>query len=139
MQQWSEASDLPALAGFCQLLADTPAALRIVFIHAEPRSILSPVRHVLDDYDTTLETFSESHPIERYGVLVLFLQVACARFDLFGDLSHHLGSERGFCRHWLGSVSAVYTLHSLDDAGKTAVNGWIGGLFGEGISDELIK
>jgi len=120
-------------------LTDAPSTLDVVFLYIEPREVLGPVREVLDSYDTTLESFGESHPIERYGALVVWLQVVLARFDLYEDLSYHLGVSSGFCRHWLSSISAVYTVHTLDDQGKAAVGGWVGGLFGEGISDELIK
>lgn len=123
----------------CQALADTPSALDVLFLYVEPRGILSPVRQVLDGYDTSLESFGESHPIERYGALAVWLQVVLARFGLYEDLGYHLGATAGFCVHWVGSVGAVYALQGLDEEGRAAVGGWIGGLFGEGISDELIK
>lgn len=41
--------------------------------------------------------------------------------------------------HWLPSASAVYGLPSLNDDAKAAVQGWVGALFGEGISDELMQ
>ena len=59
--------------------------------------------------------------------------------QFYRDLSRHLGSSAGFFAHWLPSCSAVYPLSSLDQAGTLALQGWVGGLFGEGISDELMQ
>lgn len=139
IQQHAQSSDLASLTYLCQTLITAPSALDVLFVYVEPHELLSPVRQLLDGYDATLESFGESHPIERYGALAVWLQVVLARHGLYEDLSCHLGAGSGFCVHWLGSVSSVYALQGLEEEGKAAVGGWIGGLFGEGISDELIK
>lgn len=62
-----------------------------------------------------------------------------SKLQLYSDLPRHLGSDKGFFVHWLPSAPAVYPLQGLDDESKSAVDGWVEGLFGEGISDDLMQ
>lgn len=59
--------------------------------------------------------------------------------QLYAGLPCHLGTSKGFFALWLPSAPAVYPLQGLDDESKAAVHGWVEGLFGEGISDELMQ
>ncbi|GAA5910058.1 hypothetical protein JCM5296_007009 [Sporobolomyces johnsonii] len=134
----AQAANLPSLADLCDALGEVPHALDIVFLHAAPRDILPSIREVLDSFDTSQDDFGDSNVIERYGRLVLFVQIVVSRFGLSDNLAYHLGSSTSFFARWLPTTAAVYTLPSLDDEGRTAVAGWIGALFGEGISDDLM-
>ncbi|GAA5931433.1 hypothetical protein JCM1841_001666 [Sporobolomyces salmonicolor] len=134
----AQGADLPSLADLCDTLGEVPHALDIIFLHAAPRDVLPPIREVLDSFDTSQDDFGDNNAIERYGRLVLFVQIVVSRFSLLENLAHHLGSSTSFFARWLPTSSAVYTLPSLDDEGRTAVAGWIGALFGEGISDDLM-
>lgn len=51
--------DLVALSTLTQTVIDMPYVLDVVFIHLEPRELLSPVREFLDQFDTSLENFGE--------------------------------------------------------------------------------
>ncbi|ORY69177.1 mediator complex subunit Med5-domain-containing protein [Leucosporidium creatinivorum] len=130
--------DLVGLSALCKTILDVPDVLEVAFLHLEPREILSPVREFLDQFDTSLENFGDGHPIEGYGKVVLFIETVLSRFKLYADLPRHLGSSKGFFVHWLPSAPAVYPLQGLDEESKLAVDGWVEGLFGEGISDELM-
>lgn len=96
--------------------------------------------------------------MEGYGKVVLFLKTVLSRFQvkhqplfvpfqhshsaatqLYSDLPRHLGANTGFFVHWLPSAPAVYPLQGLDDESKSAIDGWVEGLFGEGISDDLMQ
>lgn len=59
--------------------------------------------------------------------------------QLNSNLPASLGCHRGFCVQWLPATPPVYTLSALDDEARTAVKGWLEGLFGDGISDELMQ
>lgn len=59
--------------------------------------------------------------------------------QLHANLAHHLGSTTSFFTRWLPSCSAVFALSTLSDEERSVVSGWIGALFGEGISDDLMQ
>ncbi|KDE05358.1 hypothetical protein MVLG_04271 [Microbotryum lychnidis-dioicae p1A1 Lamole] len=130
--------DIPGLSNICSVLVEQPSILSIVFLHVQPFLVLSPIRSLLDTFGSSLENLGYDDPSTGYGVVLLFLQVVVSRHGLQTDLSHHLGSRRGFLVQWLLSISATYSLTSLDDDARATVNGWIQALFGDGISDELM-
>ncbi|GAA5975572.1 hypothetical protein JCM5350_002653 [Sporobolomyces pararoseus] len=134
----AQSSDLDALAHFCDALIQDPSTLEIVFAHEEPRKILEPIRETLDSLDTAQDNFGESNLIERYGNLVVVVEIVVHRFRLIDNLSYHLGSSQSFLNTWIPSSSAAYSLSSLDEEGRTAVAGFIAALFGDGISDDLM-
>ncbi|GAA6007017.1 hypothetical protein JCM11491_001479 [Sporobolomyces phaffii] len=138
MTAHAQSSDLDALSIFCDALIQDPATLEIVFVHEEPRKLLAPIRETLDSFDTAQDNFGESNLIERYGNLVVFIQVVVHRFELADNLGYHLGSSQSFLSSWIPSSSAAYTLSSLGEEGRTAVAGFIAALFGDGISDDLM-
>ncbi|GAA5934844.1 uncharacterized protein JCM15063_003082 [Sporobolomyces koalae] len=131
-------SDLDALTALCDALLQDTTALQIVFVHEHPRTLLAPIRDTLDTLDTAQDNFGESNLVERYGNLVLFVQVVVQRFELVDNLSYHLGSSASFLNSWIPTSSAAYALSALDAESKTAVAGFIGALFGDGISDDLM-
>lgn len=55
------------------------------------------------------------------------------------ESSVSLGARKGFCVQWLSASNAAYTLQALDEESRASVKGWIEGLFGDGISDELMQ
>ncbi|GAA5948530.1 hypothetical protein JCM3775_004170, partial [Rhodotorula graminis] len=134
----STSHDIVGLSTVCDALVDHRDALAVLLVHVEAREVLGPVRAVLDEVDTSQDDFGDGNPIERYGGLVLFVQLVARRFKLHSDLAHHLGSASSFVTTWLPSCSAVYALSTLSDDERSVVSGWIGALFGEGISDDLM-
>ncbi|BGP34437.1 hypothetical protein JCM10296v2_006257 [Rhodotorula toruloides] len=134
----AQSADLAGLADLCDALAENKDAMSVTVLHIEPRELLRPVRQVLDSFDTTQENSDDVNPIERYGSLVLFVQLAVSRFKLLDNLAYHLDSSSSFIATWLPSASAVYALSTVTDDERNAVSGWIGALFGEGISDDLM-
>ncbi|BGP26781.1 hypothetical protein JCM10295v2_005741 [Rhodotorula toruloides] len=134
----AQSADLAGLTDLCDVLAENKDAMSVVFLHIEPRELLRPVRHVLDSFDTSQENSDDINPIERYGSLVLFVQLAADRFKLLDNLAYHLDSSTSFITSWLRSASAVYAISTMSDDERNVVSGWIGALFGEGISDDLM-
>ncbi|BGP00452.1 hypothetical protein JCM10021v2_004137 [Rhodotorula toruloides] len=134
----AQSADLAGLADLCDALAESKDAMSVIFLHVEPRELLRPVRQVLDSFDTTQENSDDVNPIERYGSLVLFVQLVVSRFKLLDNLAYHLDSSSSFVATWLPSASAVYAVSTMTDDERNAVSGWIGALFGEGISDDLM-
>ncbi|CDR45899.1 RHTO0S11e06128g1_1 [Rhodotorula toruloides] len=134
----AQSADLAGLADLCDTLAENKDAMSVVFLHVEPRELLRPVRQVLDSFDTTQENSDDVNPIERYGSLVLFVQLVVSRFKLLDNLAYHLDSSSSFIATWLPCASAVYATSTMMDDERNAVSGWIGALFGEGISDDLM-
>ncbi|GAA5953116.1 hypothetical protein JCM3765_007417 [Sporobolomyces pararoseus] len=134
----AQSSDLDALAHFCDALIQDSSTLEVVFAHEEPRKILVPIRETLDSLDTAQDNFGESNLIERYGNLVVVVEIVVHRFGLIDNLSYHLGSSRSFLSSWIPSSSTAYNLSALDEEGRTAVAGFIAALFGDGISDDLM-
>ncbi|GAA6058794.1 hypothetical protein JCM10212_001910 [Sporobolomyces blumeae] len=138
LSSYAESSDLHALAVICTALLDNPAILQILFVHVPPCTLLSPIRATLDSFDTSQDNFGESNLIERFGSLVLFVQLVVYRFKLSDDLSYHLGSSHSFLASWIPTSSAAHALPALDEDSRAAVGGFIGALFGDGISDDLM-
>ncbi|GAA5903364.1 uncharacterized protein JCM6883_004982 [Sporobolomyces salmoneus] len=134
----AQSTDPDALAHFCDALIQDPQTLEVVFVHEEPRRFLGPIRETLDSLDTAQDNFGESNLIERYGNLVVVVEIVVHRFELVDNLSHHLGSSQSFLSSWIPTSSAAYSLQSLDEEGRTAVAGFISALFGDGISDDLM-
>ncbi|GAA5836468.1 hypothetical protein JCM9279_000400 [Rhodotorula babjevae] len=134
----STSHDVVGLSTVCDALVEHRDALAVLLLHVEAREVLGPVRAVLDEIDTSQDDFGDGNPIERYGGLVLFVQLVASRFKLQSNLAHHLGSASSFFTTWLPSCSAVYALSTLSDDERSVVSGWIGALFGEGISDDLM-
>ncbi|GAA5892443.1 hypothetical protein JCM8208_005823 [Rhodotorula glutinis] len=134
----STSHDIVGLSTMCDALVDHREPLAVLLVHVEARDVLGPVRAVLDEVDTSQDDFDDGNPIERYGGLVLFVQLVASRFKLHSNLAHHLGSTSSFFTTWLPSCSAVYALSTLSDDERSVVSGWIGALFGEGISDDLM-
>ncbi|BGP13390.1 hypothetical protein JCM10213_008549 [Rhodosporidiobolus nylandii] len=130
--------DLHNLATTCETLFSTPDALSVILLHIEPKDLLAPVRKVLDELDMQQNDFGEENSSERYGVLVLFVEIVVARFNLSSNLAYHLGSSSSFFAAWFPSSSATYPLSIMTDEERAAVSGWIAALFGEGISDDLM-
>lgn len=141
IDQAAQSADLPFLVKFCHLLLDTAHVLDVVFVYLEPWQVLGPVRQVLDECDLGEQALDETdtRPIERWGSLSLFLQLALARFELWADFTRHLGADSGFCAHWITSASAAHSLAALDDEARSALKAWLGGLFSEGIEESLIQ
>lgn len=55
-------------------------------------------------------------------------------------MAHSLGDGgNGFLPEWILSSSCTRPLESLDQVCASTLNDWISALFGEGISDELMK
>ncbi|BGP42471.1 hypothetical protein JCM10449v2_006476 [Rhodotorula kratochvilovae] len=133
----ASSNDLPGFAILCDTILENSDALAILLLHVEPHALLAPVRELLDSVDTSQDDFGDN-PIERYGSLVLFLQLIASRFKLHSNLAYHLGSASSFFTRWLPSSSAVYALSTMTDEERSTVSGWIGALFGEGISDDLM-
>ncbi|GAA5990772.1 hypothetical protein JCM11641_002033 [Rhodosporidiobolus odoratus] len=134
----SSPPDLHNLASFCETLSQDADVLGVLLLHIQPRQILAPLRRVIDDFDPAQSDFSEENSTERYGTLVVFVQLVVARFGLDANLAYHLGSASSFLVGWLPSSAATYPLSILSDEERTAVSGWIAALFGEGISDDLM-
>ncbi|KAM0753502.1 hypothetical protein T439DRAFT_322399 [Meredithblackwellia eburnea MCA 4105] len=139
IESWTRDHDLSTLASMCSALGTLPYTLDVMFLFIEPRAILKPVCEFLEAFDAAVENFGEGHPIERFGAIVLFLQIAVSRFALHRDLPHHLGGGNGFFCRWIPSISVVYALSDLDEEAKSVVDGWVADLFGEGISDDLMQ
>lgn len=59
VHSFSQNLDLVGLSTLCQTILDTPYVLDVVFLHLEPKELLSPVREFLDQFDTSLENFGE--------------------------------------------------------------------------------
>ncbi|GAA5995704.1 uncharacterized protein JCM10292_004693 [Rhodotorula paludigena] len=134
----AQSNDLPGLAFACDVLVEHRDALAVLLLHIEPVELLSPVRELLDSVDTSQDSFGDSNPIERYGSLVLFLEIVVHRFKLHDNLARHLGQSTSFFVSWLPASSAVFALPTLSDDERSTISGWIGALFGEGISDDLM-
>ncbi|GAA5953706.1 hypothetical protein JCM8115_004126 [Rhodotorula mucilaginosa] len=134
----SENADITGLANLCEVVMSHKDELAVMFLHIEPHELLRPVRELLDARDPSQDDANDSSVMERYGMLVLFLQVTVERFELSHDLAKHLGSTSSFFVAWLRASSAVYTLTNISDEERHTISGWIGALFGEGISDELM-
>ncbi|GAA5864302.1 hypothetical protein JCM3774_002745 [Rhodotorula dairenensis] len=134
----SESADITGLADLCEVLMALRDELAVMFLHVEPRELLRPVRQLLDATDPSQDDANDSSVMERYGMLVLFLQITVKRFQLGHDLAKHLDSTTSFFVSWLRATSAVYTLTNISDEERHTISGWIGALFGEGISDELM-
>ncbi|GAA5903605.1 hypothetical protein JCM6882_002999 [Rhodosporidiobolus microsporus] len=134
----SSPPDLPNLSTTCEMLVESPDFLSVLFLHIEPREVLEPVRRVLDSFDVAQDDYGDNNAVERYGVLVLFLQTAVSRFGLYSNLAYHHGSAASFFTSWVTSASATYPLAVMTDEERSAVSGWIAALFGEGISDDLM-
>ncbi|GAA6007271.1 hypothetical protein JCM10207_001566 [Rhodosporidiobolus poonsookiae] len=134
--------DLFTLAHLCESLAAKRETLEVVFLYVEPKEVLSPLRSVLDGFEAGEgqgeEYGGENNPTERYGALVLFVQVVVNRFQLCDNLAYHLGSTTSFFTSFLPSSTATYALSVMSDDERAAVSGWIAALFGEGISDDLM-
>ncbi|GAA5821810.1 hypothetical protein JCM3770_002900 [Rhodotorula araucariae] len=133
----TSSNDLHGLAILCDTVLENTDALAVLLLHVEPRALLAPVRELLDSVDTSQDD-SGDNPIERYGSLVLFLQLVVNRFKLHTNLAYHLGSATSFFTRWLPSCSAVFALSTMTDDERSTVSGWISALFGEGISDDLM-
>ncbi|KAK4048834.1 hypothetical protein OIO90_005642 [Microbotryomycetes sp. JL221] len=131
--------NLQQLALLIELLVREPAIVEAVFCHARPYEILSPFRESLDALDKTFDSFGDGTPLEAFGKVLLCLQIILERHQLLDDVARHLGSSSSFFSKWMPSKAAVYPLEELSQASKAAVDDWIEGLFGEGISDELMS
>ncbi|GAA6036533.1 hypothetical protein JCM8097_003551 [Rhodosporidiobolus ruineniae] len=133
----SSPPDLPNLASTCEILSEDKDSLAVLLLHVEPKEILKPVRQVLDSVDIAQDEYGEN-ATERYGALVLFVQVVVSRFGLYSNLAYHLGSASSFFTAWMPAATATYPLSVMTDDERAAVGGWIAALFGEGISDDLM-
>ncbi|GAA5988829.1 hypothetical protein JCM10908_006188 [Rhodotorula pacifica] len=134
----TQSGDITGLANLCEVLMAHNEELSVIFLHVEPSELLEPVRQLLDATDPSQDDTNDSSVMERYGMLVLFLQITVERFELGHDLAKHLGSTTSFFVSWLRASSAVYALPNISEEERHAVGGWIGALFGEGISDDLM-
>lgn len=77
------ANDLGSLSRICKMLMDEPDILDVAFIFVEPRSILMPLRAFIDDFLISGENFgAEGQLIDKFGSIVLFVQIVLSRFDV---------------------------------------------------------
>ncbi|KAM0786614.1 hypothetical protein ACM66B_002067 [Microbotryomycetes sp. NB124-2] len=135
----AQSLDLRRLAHVTEVLASEPVVVSCLFLHVAPCKLLGPIRESLDAMDKTFDSFGDGPPMEAFGKTVLSLQIILRRHQLMDDVALHLGSVSSFFSQWIPSVSAVYALEGLSATSRAAVDDWIEGLFGEGISDELMS
>lgn len=140
LTSYCESSSIDLISSLCKILISRPELLESLFILIAPSTILNPIVQFLESFHVGgEESFGETNPIAVYGTIVLSLQVILSRFDLNRDLARHLASHSGFYLNWLASVSAVYPLQGMDQDSTILIRGWVGALFSEGISDELMQ
>lgn len=84
---------------------------------------------------------ARSQPLQGESAGPLIHRHPCSPVSpqLLDNLAYHLDSSSSFIATWLPCASAVYATSTMMDDERNAVSGWIGALFGEGISDDLMQ